>query len=222
MPKHMPEHMPEHQQGPQPIPKARLEAFSDGVFAIIVTLLVLELRLPPLPQNPTEAQIADALIKVLPPLYAWVVSFFVTIVLWVNHHRFFALLRHSTDGLMWINAFFLLSLSFIPFPAAVVGEHLDSPLAVALFGGAIALGALMFQAMRLYATLTRGMMVGRQELKKRKFWFGLIFGPVLYTSAAALAYTNVLIAQILYVLITIYFIMPWFARPGAKTAEIEA
>jgi uncharacterized membrane protein len=201
--------MAEPAAGPKPISKARLEAFSDGVFAIIVTLLVLELRLPTLPKDANDDAIWQGLVSVLPSLYAWMVSFLVTIVFWVNHHRFMANLHHSTDALMWFNAFLLLALSIIPFPAAVIGQHPSSPLAVCLFGLTIALGGFMFQVMRLYATITPGLMQGNSKHKNKLLIIGIFFGPVLYTAAAATAYIHTTLAQVLYALITFYFILPW-------------
>lgn len=95
--------------------KGRLEAFSDGVFAIIVTLLVLELKVPVVAEEHNSAALAQALLALFPKFMGWVMSFAIVAIFWVNHHRFFNLLQHADNGLLWLNSLFLMLLSFIPF-----------------------------------------------------------------------------------------------------------
>ena len=97
----------------------RLEAFSDGVFAIVVTLLVLDLRLPP----PEEKALWGALQYLLPLFGAWVTSFAFVLVIWVNHHYLFNQLRQTDRGLMWLNGLLLFGISFLPFPTALAGHR---------------------------------------------------------------------------------------------------
>src|SRR5271165_163734 len=107
----------------------RIEAFSDGVFAIVVTLLVLELKVPELhdPNNPQE--LGQQLVALLPKFLSWLISFIIVCK-------------------FWLNSLFLMFQSFIPFPTAMMGEHPANPLAVSLFGVVMAVNTVMFMVLQ--------------------------------------------------------------------------
>src|SRR6266571_5848164 len=112
----------------------RLEAFSDGVFAIIVTLLVLELKVPALQDHGSVRELAQQLLALLPKFLSWLISFIIVCKFWLNHHHLLTFARHATYGMIWLNAILLMGQSFIPFPTAMMGEHPTNPLAVSIFG----------------------------------------------------------------------------------------
>ena len=105
---------------------ARVEAFSDGVLAIIVTIMVLELHAP------EEAGLA-ALLHLWPTFFAYVISYNYIAIYWVNHHRLFSHARVVTNSLLWSNIVLLFSLSLIPFSTAYLGKHFGDPLASSLY-----------------------------------------------------------------------------------------
>ena len=105
----------------------RVEAFSDGVFAIVVTLLVLELKVPALKDHGSVAEL-------LPKFLSWLISFIIVCKFWLNHHHILGLARNANFGFVWLNSLFLMGQSFIPFPTALVGEYPDNKLAVSAFG----------------------------------------------------------------------------------------
>src|SRR5262245_18421822 len=123
---------------------ARTEAFSDAVFAIVVTLLVLELKVPVLRHHESAADLAHHLVELLPKLLSWLISFIIVCKFWLNHHHLLGLARRADYGLAWLNSLFLMGQSFIPFPTALVGEYPTNPLAVSLFGAVFALNTLLF------------------------------------------------------------------------------
>ena len=133
----------------------RIEAFSDGVFAIIVTLLVLELKVPALKEHASAAELAHQLVELLPKFLSWLISFIIVCKFWLNHHHVLGLARHADYAMVWLNSIFLLGQSFIPFPTAVVGEYPNNRLAVSLFGCVFALNTLLFMA--LYAYIVRNL-----------------------------------------------------------------
>ena len=110
----------------------RLEAFSDGVFAIVITLLVLELRLPagPLP-------LAEKLRAMEPQLAAFVASFIIVGMTWIGHHGLFHLIKRVDKSLMWLNFLQLICVSFIPFPTMILGLHPLDPDSVRFFAAAM-------------------------------------------------------------------------------------
>src|SRR5262249_33910445 len=126
----------------------RIEAFSDGVFAIVVTLLVLELRVPALKEHASVADLAHQLIELTPKFLSWLLSFIIVCKFWLNHHHVLGLARHADYGLAWLNSLFLMGQAFIPFPTAMMGEYPTNPLAVSLFGAVFAVNTLLFIALQ--------------------------------------------------------------------------
>src|SRR5258708_25149856 len=106
---------------------SRLEAFSDGVIAIIITIMVLDLRAP---AQPTFA----ALVKVAPVFLSYALSFLVAAIMWVNHHHLIHAVRSVTARLLWSNLYLLFWMSLIPFVTDYAGKNYRQPMAVALFG----------------------------------------------------------------------------------------
>jgi uncharacterized membrane protein len=109
------------------IPTSRVEAFSDGVIAIIITIMVLELRAP---AEPTLA----GLLKVAPEFLTYALSFLVVAIIWINHHHLLHAARVATTRLLWSNLYLLFWLSFVPFVTEFLGRDYREPLAVALYG----------------------------------------------------------------------------------------
>ncbi|POX55084.1 DUF1211 domain-containing protein [Streptomyces sp. Ru71] len=105
---------------------ARLEAFSDGVFAIAITLLVLDLRVPE-PDSPREESLAQALAHQWPAYFAYLVSFLVIGIIWINHHAMCALARRVDRRTLFANLFLLLTVSVIPFPTRLLATYLTAP-----------------------------------------------------------------------------------------------
>src|SRR6266542_4131630 len=161
----------------------RIEAFSDGVFAIVVTLLVLELKLPALKDHASVSELAHALVDLLPKFLSWLISFIIVCKFWLNHHHLLGLARHANYAMVWLNAIFLLGQSFIPFPTALAGEYPTNPLAVSFFGIVFAINTLLFLA--LHAYIVRHLI--KPELATLQDPHGLIkalVGPLSYLVGA--------------------------------------
>lgn len=133
----------------------RLEAFSDGVFAIAITLLVLELRVPSAAQVPTSALLGQFLVNHWPSYFAFLLSFATILVAWIGHHLVFQQVRAVSRLLVWINAVYLLCITVMPFTTALVAEHLLHPtgqIAAAIYA---VLNAINGVAFLFLAQLTR-------------------------------------------------------------------
>lgn len=116
---------------------ARIEAFSDGVFAIAVTLLVLELKIPHL-ENASQANLSAALLQQWPSYVAFFTSFFTILIMWINHHGIFKMIRKTDVRVMLSNGFLLFLVTAVPFPTALVSQYFTDPggpLACALYSG---------------------------------------------------------------------------------------
>ena len=107
-----------------PHPNTRLEAFCDGVFAIALTLLIIDIKIPASGGIGTTRDLWLALRHLGPSIFAFVLSFAIILITWVNHHRFFRLVNRSSSPFVYANGFLLLTVVFMPFPTALVGEYL--------------------------------------------------------------------------------------------------
>jgi uncharacterized membrane protein len=107
-----------------PHSNTRLEAFCDGVFAIALTLLIIEIKVPASEGIGTTRELWLALRHLGPSIGAFVLSFAIILITWVNHHRFFRLVNKSSGSFVYANGFLLLTVVFMPFPTALVGEYL--------------------------------------------------------------------------------------------------
>src|SRR5437762_12876798 len=121
--------------------KNRLLAFSDGVIAIIITIMVLELKVP---HEPTLA----ALKPVAGVFFSYVLSFLYLAIYWNNHHHFFHLVRHVDGAMLWANLHLLFWLSLIPFATGWMGENHFAPLPTAVYGATLLMPALAWQLMQ--------------------------------------------------------------------------
>jgi TMEM175 potassium channel family protein len=125
----------------------RLEAFSDGVFAIAITLLALDLRVPNLGEHGSSWALATALAHDWPSYMAFVTSFFTILILWVSHHSIFKLVRKTNARLLFANGFLLMLTTVVPFSTSLVSEYLRLPaakMACAVYGGVFVVMALAF------------------------------------------------------------------------------
>lgn len=128
----------------------RLETLSDGVFAIVITLLVLDLRLPP-GQGGLEAK----LVSLWPRILAYAFTFAVVGVYWAGHHAIFYIVERVDKTLLWINIYLLMAVCFIPFPASILGKHPLDPTAIRFYAANLVAVGLGFIACWGYASRCR-------------------------------------------------------------------
>jgi uncharacterized membrane protein len=125
-------------------PNARLEAFCDGVFAIALTLLIIDIKIPATEHISTTAQFWLALQHLLPGILAFLLSFITILITWVNHHGVLKLINKSTPPLNYANGLLLLTVVFVPFPTALLGDYILTDYAtpsVVLYAAVFALQA---------------------------------------------------------------------------------
>ena len=197
----------------------RIEAFSDGVFAIIVTLLVLELKVPALKDHASAAELAHHLVELLPKFLSWLISFIIVCKFWLNHHHVLGLARQSDYAMVWLNSIFLLGQSFIPFPTAVVGEYPNNRLAVFVVRLRVrAEHVPVHGALRLHrAQSDQARACGRADPHAVQ---GII-GPASYLLGAALAWVSVHAAFAIYALTPLFYITPRHYRGVSGGAAAE-
>ena len=179
---------------------SRLEAFSDGVIAIIVTIMVLELRAP---AQPTIA----ALLKVAPIFLSYGLSFLVVAIMWVNHHHMIHAVREVSARLLWSNLDLLFWMSLIPFVTDYLGKNPRIPLAVALYGLDLSLCACAFYLLRTELVRQHGhdpdLTEYHQGMQRKNAFSGF-----LYLLAAPLAYISIYASFFIYILIPAMYFLP--------------
>jgi uncharacterized membrane protein len=179
--------------------KNRLEAFSDGVIAIIITIMVLELKVP------HSAEI-EALFEKWPLFLSYVLSLIYVGIYWNNHHHMLKAAERVNGGILWANLHLLFWLSLIPFVTAWMGENQFAPLPTALYGVVLLMAAIA------YWILQRGIIAehGRDSLLATAVgsdWKGNL-SPVLYAVAIGSAFFNQWIAGSLYVFVALIWLIP--------------
>ncbi|MFN8008446.1 MAG: TMEM175 family protein [Terriglobia bacterium] len=195
---------------------ARIEAFSDGVFAIVVTLLVLELKVPELANHQSHEELGQRLFQLLPKLLSWLISFIIVCKFWLNHHYILNLARHANYAMVWLNSIFLMGQSFIPFPTALMGEYPSNPLAVSLFGAVMAVNTLLFITLHAYIinNLIKPELAAQQlpHIIQKSF-----LGIFSYLIGVGAAWFSVSLAFLCYFLTPLLFIVPP-SRPNLNNA----
>jgi uncharacterized membrane protein len=180
--------------------KNRLEAFSDGVLAIVITVMVLELK-----AKPDSAEFAD-LKPLIPAFTSYVLSFLYVGIYWNNHHHMFHSTKHVTGGILWANLHLLFWLSLFPFTTAWMGENHMAPVPSAVYGFVLLMAGIA------YYILQRAIIAeqGRDSLLKKAIgtdWKGKM-SPVLYLMAIPLAFVSSRIANGIYLLVALMWLVP--------------
>jgi uncharacterized membrane protein len=171
---------------------ARVEAFSDGVFAIAITLLVLDLKVPPGPFDGDHA-LFHALVdeKFLTTCLAFFLSFVSILVMWVNHHRIFTLVQRVDDAFLYWNGLLLLFVTFVPFPTSLLAEHLTQHAArgaAAMYAGTALMISLAFTVLWRHAIRDARLLAPDTEKEVEELSRQYRLGPIAYLIALGLAY----------------------------------
>ena len=179
--------------------KNRLEAFSDGVLAIIITIMVLELKVP----HGTEL---SSLLPVLPYFVSYVLSFAYLAIYWNNHHHMLHTVKKVSGGILWANLHLLFWLSLIPFTTGWMAENHFAPFPVALYGINLLLAAIAYYILQTIILRIHG----EDSLLSKAIGNDLKgkISPVLYVAAIALTFVNEWVSGGIYVLVALIWLIP--------------
>ena len=171
-------------------PNSRLEAFCDGVFAIAITLLVIDIKIPSTVNIRNNTEFWLALKHILPSVFAFILSFTIILITWVNHHNSLKLVNRSSATYNYANGFLLLTVAFIPFPTSLLGEYIltgHSAPAVILYNSTLALqsvGWILITGTALKSHMEKSEKARKAIRKSGRFGY---FAFVLYTLCAIAA-----------------------------------
>jgi uncharacterized membrane protein len=198
----------------------RLEAFSDAVFAIAITLLILDLKVP----RGTDSGIAlvYALLGQWPVYMGFVISFMTLGIMWVNHHRMFNLIHRTDDGLLLLNTLFLFGMTAVPFPTAVLSEYFDTParnVSAALYSGTFVVIAILFNVLWRYASKDGRLLAKNADpAVAAAITKGYSLGPPLYFVAFILAFFSAKASMAMNFSLALFWALP-SRNPLVKAAE---
>jgi len=187
--------------------KARIEALTDGIFATVMTILVLTLRVPQL--NVPEKDLAGEVLALWPSILVYVLSFVTLGLYWVGHHAQFHYIKHVDRPLLWINILFLLTIGFIPFSTSLLQDYPWPPTAVRVYGANLIANGLLLLSIWLYAT-------GQRRLVDKDLDPHIIatarnrtlVGPMMFTLGIIASFIDTRASVILYILVVPFYIRP--------------
>ena len=190
----------------------RMISFSDAIFAFAITLLAFDLKVPNVPHSLAGPDLVQWMVTLLPQLSVYIFSFIIVGVYWISHHQIFEHIKKRDTVLTWLNLFFLLLISLLPLPAAILVEYGYTFEAVAIYASFMALCSLMLTAIWVYASkdkrcIDKSMSEG--EIQARTYT-GL--------AAAAVFIFSIPVAVFSPLLAEIAWIASFFVRRGLKHA----
>ena len=187
----------------------RFEGFSDAVFAIAITLLVLTFHIPDLPEHASNGEVVRRLLSLWPDLLGYCTSFIVIGVLWINHHALFHFLQRVDRFTLVINLLLLMCVAFIPFPTGLIARYGSVLAVVIFFGFTMALTGVVFSALWFYAIWQYRQIDKRVDarfIRDASLW--TVGYPSAYVVATVIAFADTRISVVLYALIPIVYLLP--------------
>jgi uncharacterized membrane protein len=190
----------------------RIEAFSDGVFAVAITLLVLDIKVPPLPASDPHFSLTRALLQEWPAYFAFITSFLTILVMWINHHRVFSLIKRSDDVFMLLNGLLLMCVTVIPFATSLVAayiRHPDARIAIMLYAATNLAMAITFNRLWFHASHNNRLLAVNHDARLAA---GLSksyrFGPLIYLIVLVVACFSVPLSVFMFAALAIFFAIP--------------
>jgi uncharacterized membrane protein len=187
----------------------RVEAFSDGVFAIAITLLALDIKIP---SASAGTRLSELLVKQWPAYLAFVISFAFIGIMWINHHRLFTYIRRTDHMLLILNGLLLMGVTVVPFTTALLAAYIGRPdqdVAAMVYNGNYVATAIFFNVLWRYAAsgkrlLGRSVDAAAVTALTKQY----LFGPALYLACVALAWISVPASLALNIALAIFFAFP--------------
>ncbi len=196
----------------------RIKAFTDAVIAIIMTILVLEIGVPP---DLSDERLIDALDETWPELIAWIISFLIVGMYWVWHRDLFNQVRLVDSGVVWLNLLFLVPLALVPFAASVLGEYPDDAIGLRMYGAILIATAVMRGVLYAYVVRRRGLLFDPPTPRRRRIGGLLAIAPIaVYLVAMLVAGASPRLSLVLYLVVPgVYLLLIAALRRHPSTRE---
>ena len=200
---------PENREATAGLTSSRIGALSDGVFAIVFTLMVFQIRLPDLPASRPPGELARHLRALWPEFLSYVLSFIIAGVFWVGHHNIFHYVRRTDRLFLWLNLAFLMFIAFIPLSTALLGRYSHEQVAVVVYGVHLIIIGVLLYFVWSYAT-HRHRLVDPQIDPNfvRMVKVRVLLSPAACAVAIGASFVNVRWSILLYLLVLAFYIVP--------------
>ena len=188
----------------------RLIFFSDAVFAIVMTLLILDIRVPDVPSDAAAQEVPGLVFELWPKIFSYVLSFLVIGTYWIAHHQTFRYVQSYDRRLLWLNLLFLLSISFIPFPTTLLGEYGQLRFTVIFYAASVGLARLLLALEWLY--IIKGPIRTADDLDQRLARFHLLRSlaiPAVFVVSIGISFLSVPLAIASWVLMFLADALAW-------------
>ena len=186
----------------RPLALERLVYFSDAIFAIAITLLVLDIKVPELDPALARAGLSHQLLALIPRIFAYLVSFMVIGIYWEAHHRMFGFIKLCTRTLIWLNLLELMLIAFLPFPTALIGRYASVPSAVVFYASTVLAVGLARTVIWRYASAGRRLIDADTPEREIRggLWRGLV-SPLVFGISIPIALVAPLTAMLSWIAI---------------------
>jgi uncharacterized membrane protein len=193
--------------------RTRLEAFSDGVLAIIITIMVLEIKVP-------HGNDFEVLKPLIPVVISYILSFIYIGIYWNNHHHMMHTVKHVTGGILWANLHLLFWLSLVPFVTGWIGENHFDPIPMAMYGTVLLMAAIAYFLLQTQIIRSQG----KDSLLARAVGNDIKgkMSPILYSLAIASNFVSQWISGALYILVALIWLIPYKRFEIIIRSEVES
>jgi len=186
----------------------RIEAFSDGVFSIVITLMAFQIKLPAIDPAHAAVDLPRAVLSLWPEFYTYALSFFMVGVYWIGHHNAYHHIQHSNRALLWLNLISLMLVALLPFSTSLFGRFLEQQLAVIIYGlNIIAIGAANYLQWQ-YALRARLVDSEIEDWFVERANFRLLVAPAVALVSIAISFWNVYVSALLYITLIAFYMFP--------------
>lgn len=187
----------------------RIIALSDGVFAIVITLLVLEIKVPEIPHELVAKELSHAVIELVPKMIAHAISFVVLGIYWISHHNTFMHIKRHDRVLLWLNILFLLCVASMPFPTGLLSEYPNERISVIAYALPLVFAGVSMDIMWWYAS-THCLL---DETQNDKNFIAFVHrrnlaAPIAYLFAIGISFISLTLAKFVFIVVGLYYIFP--------------
>lgn len=186
----------------------RMTFLSDGIFAITITLLVLEVKVPEIADNLVATELPKELLHLVPNFLSYIISFIVLGIYWIAHHNMFMYIKHHNHVMLWLNTLFMMCIASVPFPTALLGRYPNQQISVVAYAGILALTGIVLNVIWWYATTHRQVDEGVEPGFITFVHRYIRIAPLVYLISIGVSFISLMIAKLLFVFVAVFYIVP--------------
>jgi len=186
----------------------RLTFLSDGIFAIAITLLVLDIRVPEIAENLVATELPKELLHLVPNILGYIISFVMMGIYWIAHHNMFMYIKHHNHVMLWLNTIFMMCVASVPFPTALLSRYPNQQISVVAYAGILAITGIALNLIWWYATTHRQVEETVDPAFIAFVHRYIRIAPLVYLISIGVSFFSLAIAKFLFVVVAAFYIVP--------------